>query len=464
MREHRADHHSIHAMASASRGSAHIWPKRCVAKEVVILFRGSSGALMRVAHVVNSSSHGGAAIAARRLHEALLLSGVDSWMVTNEKECDLPARVLVPNGPQARVLLKATRGLELGARTIVRSSASQQRSLCVLGGSAPRILEALAPDITHLHWTTEGSLSIRQVTQLSKVTKLIWTLHDQWPITGLAHYPDLRRLSALESRIPARGAFRRFAPRDRLAAVVDSGLLRAKRRLWTSSEVSFIAPSEWMSLVAKANLSAAIDLSVIPNALPSRLRPSRSRDEARVQLNLDQGKLYVLYVAATEISHPLKGWQLVDLLHIDSTLSEAPVEIIVVGPTAPPKISSTGIPIRWLGSSQELAFIQDCYAAANAVVVPSLVDNAPQVVTEAIQARRRVVAFAVGGIPELLTHGKSGYLARPYSIDDLSAGVKWAIHSEDEQQLSAARGAVMDKWRGDAVARAHMSLYQRRLA
>lgn len=419
---------------------------------------------MRVAHVVNSSSHGGAAIAARRLHTALLLAGVDSWMVTNEEECDLPARVLVPNGSQARFLLKATRGLELGARTVVRSSAFQQRSLCVLGGSAPRVLEALSPDITHLHWTTEGSLSMRQVTHLSKISKIIWTLHDQWPIRGLAHYPDLRSLRALEPRNPARGAIPRIDPRDRLAAAVDSGLLRAKRRLWASSGISFIAPTEWMSGVARANLGAATDLTVIPNALPSLSRPSRSRHEARVQLNLDQDKVYLLYVAASGISDPRKGWQLVDSLHIDSTANQAPIELLVVGPTTPPEVSSAGIPIRWLGSSQELEFIQDCYAAANAVVVPSLMDNAPQVVTEAIQANRRVVAFGVGGIPEIMAHGKSGYLATPYSVQDLSAGVKWAIRSEDEDLFSAARDAALDRWRGDVVARAHISLYQRRLA
>lgn len=419
---------------------------------------------MRVAHVVNSSRDGGAAIAARRLHEALLRDGVESWMVTNEKESDVPTRVLVPDGPRARVSLKLARGAEKCARSIFGSSPAQQRSLCLWGGSAPRILEALSPDVIHLHWTTEGSISIHQLSHLARIGKIVWTLHDQWPVSGMAHYPDLRNLSGLGSPVDPQSPLGRSPIKDALALRLGSGLARVKSRRWRSSGISFIAPSEWMRDAATASLGADIDVTVIPNALPPQSGPSRSRSDAKARLGLDQCTPYLLYIAASGISDPRKGWHLVDWMRLETRADKFPVELLVVGPTPTPDATSAGIKIRWIGSSKDFDYIQDCYASAAAVVVPSLIDNAPQVVTEAIQARRRVVAFDVGGMPELLSHGESGYLARAYSIEDLGAGVEWVLNTLEDKAFDAARHRALARWRGEAVSSAHISLYERRLA
>jgi hypothetical protein len=44
-------------------------------------------------------------------------------------------------------------------------------------------------EVFHLHWVNFGFLSVKSLTQLSKLNRpFVWTLHDMWAFTGGCHY------------------------------------------------------------------------------------------------------------------------------------------------------------------------------------------------------------------------------------------------------------------------------------
>jgi len=64
-------------------------------------------------------------------------------------------------------------------------------------------------------------------------------------------------------------------------------------------------------------------------------------------------------------------------------------------------------------------------------VIPSLEDNLPNTVLEAMACGTPVVGFDIGGIPDMIEHKKTGYLAVAADVDDLLAGIDWVLFNPD---------------------------------
>ena len=69
----------------------------------------------------------------------------------------------------------------------------------------------------------------------------------------------------------------------------------------------------------------------------------------------------------------------------------------------------------------------DLYNAAWLFAIPSLQDNLPNTIIEAMLCGTPVVGFNTGGIPEMIDHKVNGYLAEYKSANDLAKGVEWVL-------------------------------------
>lgn len=87
--------------------------------------------------------------------------------------------------------------------------------------------------------------------------------------------------------------------------------------------------------------------------------------------------------------------------------------------------------VGWLPAGDMSLLYQQCAF----VVVPSLwPEPYGRIGAEAFSHGRPVVAFGVGGIPDWLESGQTGYLARPNDIADLAEKVALLLHSPEEQE------------------------------
>ena len=71
--------------------------------------------------------------------------------------------------------------------------------------------------------------------------------------------------------------------------------------------------------------------------------------------------------------------------------------------------------------------------AAQALVLPSFAEGLPVVIMEAMALRRPVLTTYIAGIPELVTHGKNGWLFPAGSVDALVGAMKAALNTPQKQ-------------------------------
>lgn len=82
----------------------------------------------------------------------------------------------------------------------------------------------------------------------------------------------------------------------------------------------------------------------------------------------------------------------------------------------------------------------DVYNSADVFVLPSLEDNLPNTIMEAMACGVPCVGFNVGGIPEMIEHKKTGYVAKERDADDLAKGINWVL--EPAQRKPLAKNSV----------------------
>jgi glycosyltransferase involved in cell wall biosynthesis len=118
-----------------------------------------------------------------------------------------------------------------------------------------------------------------------------------------------------------------------------------------------------------------------------------------------------------------------------------------------------------LGYVNEEQRIVDVYNAADVFVLPSLSENLPNTIMEAMACGVPCVAFKVGGIPEEIDHLKNGYVAAYRDAEDLAKGIEWVLKEADYESLSQqAVHKVMQCYSQQSVAVKYLEVYQQAMA
>ena len=84
-----------------------------------------------------------------------------------------------------------------------------------------------------------------------------------------------------------------------------------------------------------------------------------------------------------------------------------------------------GIKTTYTGFISDKTEIVKTYNRADILIAPSLQENYSNTVLEAMACGLPIVAFDVGGMPELIDHKKNGYVASARDVNDLKSGIGW---------------------------------------
>lgn len=411
---------------------------------------------MKVLIVNTSDIEGGAARAAFRLHKSLLLEKIDSQMLVMNKASD----VKTVHGADS----KFNKGLAHLRPVLdylpVSRYKSKTKTLFTPAwlpfSDIVNRINQIKPDIVHLHWIAGGMLRVEDIARIK--VPIVWSLHDMWPFTGGCHYDE--GCKAYQQSCGNCKVLRSNKENDLSRKI----FLRKKYVFEKNSNLTLIGLSHWLANKAKSStLFSQFKVLNLPNPIDTQAFAPYSKVSSRTLLNLPLNKKLILFGAMGATDDPRKGFQ--ELSQALQTLSVTDIELVVFGSSAPVQGSIFKQKIHYLGRLHDDAAFRALYSAVDVTLVPSLQENLSNTIMESLACATPVVGFDIGGNSDLIEHKGNGYLAKPYDVSDLAAGIAWVLAYANSQQLSrAAREKVLANFDSQHVAQQYIELYKEILA
>jgi glycosyltransferase involved in cell wall biosynthesis len=381
---------------------------------------------VKALHLSTSDIGGGAARAAYRLHQGLQKVGVTSQVLVQEKLTN-DRTVFAPKVRLSQGIAHAKLSLDAFPLKFYRRRAESLVSLQWVPDRVVQNMAQLAPDIITLHWVSGAFIQIETLAKLN--CPLVWTLHDMWAFTGGCHYTgDCDRYTTSCGQCPQLHSSTEWD--------LSRWLWHRKSKAWQHLNLTVVTPSQWLADCARASsLFRDLRIEVIPNGLDiQQYRPIDQR-VARELLHLPQDRHLLLFGSMQGTIDQRKGFHLLQpaLQKLSQSIGSKQLSLVVFGEAAETS-PELDFEIYYLGKLSDDLSLALTYAAADAFVAPSLQDNLPNTVVEAIACGTPCVAFNIGGMCDLIEHQRNGYLAKPYQIEDLAQGIAWVLESQERHQ------------------------------
>ena len=418
---------------------------------------------MRVLIVNTSERTGGAAVAAHRLMEALNNYGVKAKMLVRDKQTDSLTVVGLRDKWYQQWCFLWERFV-IWIHLHFRRSHLFEIDIANAGTDITKLPEFQEADVIHLHWVNQGMLSLGGIRKILRSGKpVVWTMHDIWPATAICHYArNCRNYRTACGHCPLLSNGKR---NNDLA----SRVWRRKEQMLNGQSISYVACSKW--LCGEARLSALLHgqkIVSIPNAIDTRVYCPADRQQARQSTGLPTDRQLILFVSQ-RVTDQRKGMdfliEAVRLMVDHFPEMKQQVGIAVLGGHSDELTDRLSLPVYPLGYVSDERQIVNIYRSADVFVTPSLEDNLPNTIMEAMACGVPCVGFKVGGIPEEIDHQKNGYVAAYRDAEDLARGIHWILQEADYEALSkAAVSKVSRSYSQQSVALKYTEVYNEAIA
>ncbi|MDQ6630702.1 MAG: glycosyltransferase [Verrucomicrobiota bacterium] len=372
---------------------------------------------MRVVHINTYDIQGGAARSAYGLHKALQTLGHESSLLTRHKVSEDPSVIKLPLTARPADNEKVTALQQIQQCEINQNRTKISNTYFSLSQEGydlslhPLVREA---DIIQLHWVVD-LLSPETINGLRNLGKpLVWTLHDQRAFTGGCHFSaGCRKYEMTCADCPQL--------KDNHLRLTEILLANTKQFL-PAHEIAIVAPSRWMAVCARESaVFRNSRISLIPNGIDTSAFRPMPKKEAREKFELNPDAFYFLFGADT-INEKRKGFEpLLESIQLcleesdfRSQVEQGKIGFIAFGLHSE-KLNFPWLPIKTFGHINSNEVLRALYAAADIFIMPSTEDNLPTTILEAMSSGTPVIAHDIGGVPDLVTPGLTGWLA---PVDD----------------------------------------------
>lgn len=247
---------------------------------------------------------------------------------------------------------------------------------------------------------------------------VLWTLHDMWAL-GTDEHSYWEVDTAVEGE---RGQWKKAVgfQGSRLQRVCGEG---GKNR------VTLTAPSRWLAELTRKITGCSCEF--LPNPIDLKSFSPGDRTAARRKLGLPEKGLVVL-AGADSLKDRRKGFDLLREAWKSGSLPDATLALFGRhGESRPGE--------QYLGNLKLDEELVAAYRAADLYAHPARMENAPCTIQESLACGTPVVAFAVGGIPEMIRPVETGFLAESVNSASLATTLKKAL--ENPQRLAQMASA-----------------------
>lgn len=272
-----------------------------------------------------------------------------------------------------------------------------------------KFIKTYNPDVIHLHNVHGYYINYKILFDYLKTSraKIVWTMHDMWPITGHCAY-------AFTCDKWAHQCQKCEYLNDYPKSILDNSFKNHKYKKDTFTKpktIDIVTPSKWLSDCFRKSYLNKYNIQTINNGIDLNVFKVQNTNWKTKQ-NLND---YKLILGVASVWDRRKG--LDDIITLSDKVNED-VRIILVGLTKEQilKLPSNIIGIERTQNQQELAEI---YSSADLFINLTYADNFPTVNIESLACGTPVLTYKTGGSPESITN-ETGFIVEYGDIEKVA--------------------------------------------
>lgn len=311
-------------------------------------------------------------------------------------------------------------------------------------------------DIVHLHNLHANYFDLSMLSEISKTTLIIHTLHDCWQFTGhcahpfncerwqigCGHCPDLSTYPAVK-RDQTRFNWKR------------------KRKFYNIAKPILVVPSRWLQVKVESSFLIKLTSELIYNGIDTKKFHPGNRLTMRSHLDLPLERNILLYVAhkglnAKQFKDPEMLLEAIRILVYKK--SRHNILLLVVGGIAPLPVDLSYNVMQREDTRQN---IEMYYQAADLFLHPSKADNCPLVIIEAMACGLPVISTDVGGVKEIIMDGISGSIVPSGNPDAFADAIDENLRTKNLCLSEASLEHIRSEFSLNLMADKYLALYKK---
>ncbi len=423
---------------------------------------------MKVLHL-STVDFWGYGISAYRLHKRLQAKGIDSIMITMVKSTGDPSVKMVIFDPLDKNKFHVFDKVIPDTETISNYMIEKWNNLLKMQVmpsegelifssydsvvNLEEIIELNNPDIIHIHWAP-GLVDIEKAPIYFMNKNICLTIYDMYPFSGGCHNEKCEGFKE-----ECRQCY--LLKKEELKKIANINF-NIKKKSYDLLKLHVVASNKILKRKSEESKIFGVDnkIEVIYPGVPVEKFSKKNKKQIRKYLQLPIDK-YILILACSSLKNKRKNINY--LIEGLKSLKEKGKEFyfIIIGAYAEEIKKKLHFPIHTIGFVPYEEIMCWYYSASDLFLNPSIQINIPISVLEAMACGLPVVSFNYGGIKEVISHKKNGYLAELYNMEDFINGIKWILRNRENIKLELnSKKTIKHFFNLDIVTVEYIKLYE----
>jgi glycosyltransferase involved in cell wall biosynthesis len=444
---------------------------------------------MRILQVNTADAGGGAEMVARQLFQGYRNLGHASWLAVGCKQSHDTDVFPIPQDEFRHSWAKTWLELAERIKPLVGTvrGADRIQKLCRRGIGQPgrwvnhvrgiedfsfpgtwhlADLPPATPDILQCHnlhgaWLSDGGyFDLAILPWLSGRFPVVVTLHDAWLLSGhCAHSFDCERWKTGCGSCPDLTIY----PAIKRDATAYNW--RRKQRIFEKSRLYVSSPSHWLMRKVEQSIlvPAIVESRVIQNGVDLAVFHPADKRTVRRELGISQTAKVVLFAAHGVRNNVWKDYSAMKgaIQEVSRRMQREAILFVALGEGGEPEQIGHA-QIRFVPFTKDPTAVARYYQAADVYLHAAKADTFPSTVLEALACGTPVVATAVGGIPEQIDEGVTGFLAAAGDVEGLANRVIQLLSDENLRKKLGQEAVRVARKRYDVLnqARAYLDWFE----
>lgn len=318
-------------------------------------------------------------------------------------------------------------------------------------------------DVIHLYVTHGGFFAFSVLPLISRMKPVVWRFSDQWAFTGHCPYSgDCQRWKSGCGQCPVFRQYPYAMKRDTTA-----WHWHLKKYIYSRSNILFVTPSSWMyELARESPLINSEKLIHIPNGVDTSLFQPIKDNVARQLLQIPSNA-FVIMISTTIFGDKRKGKEIIEpILHRLSKINaDRKIYFLLVGRyhEGGKRIVGKYFPFQETGYIEDQRMMAMVFSGSDILLHPAIDENLANTAMESMACGTPVVCFDVGGMSDVVENNKTGFISKPYDIDELVLNMNRIVESVElrRKMKSHCREKICEAFSAEIEARRYVEAYRK---